>query len=264
MNTIDLTELGKSFIERYDKPTPLYRDEDHAIYWLGVPEDTAFRCNCYLIVDGPEAILVDPGGCNAFSFVKKRVSQIIPPESVQAMILCHQDPDVAGSMVDWISLNPAIKVITSLRTNVLISHYGKAPYDFININDEPVYQFNSLRKLKFIESPFMHFPGAFVTYDVTSRFLFSGDIWGAIDMDWHLVVEDFHHHELNLNLFHLHYMSSNIAARGFLGRIRNLEIHAILPQHGSVIPRALIPKAFSYLENLKCGLDLIYPGLKVK
>jgi len=264
MNTIDLIELGKSFIERYDKPTPLYKDEEHAIYWLGVPEDTAFRCNTYLIVDGHEGILVDPGGRNGFSFVKKRVAQIIPPESVTAMILCHQDPDVAGSMVEWLTLNPVMKVITSIRTNALISHYGNDQYTFFNINEESVFNFNSQRSLRFIESPFLHSPGAFVTHDNTSKFLFSGDIWAAIDMDWRLIVDDFHQHELKLNLFHLDYMSGNIAARGFLNRIRNLEIHAILPQHGSILPREMIPKALQYLENLKCGLDIIYPGLKVR
>jgi flavorubredoxin len=264
MNTIDLVELGRMFMERYEKPTPLFQDDQHAIYWLGVPEDSAFRCNTYLIVDGQEAIIVDPGGKNSFEFVKKRVSQVISLDKVAGLILCHQDPDVAASMFDWLSVDPKLKIITSVRTNILLPHYGKTDYDFVNINENPLWTFISGRQLKFIESPFLHFPGAFATYDELSGFLFSGDVWASIDMDWKLVVDDFNRHELKLSLFHIDYMASNIATRGFVNRLKHFELNAILPQHGSIIPKKHVAKALEYLRDLKCGLDLIHPDLKQK
>ncbi|MEI7897189.1 MAG: MBL fold metallo-hydrolase [bacterium] len=262
MNTIDLVELGRMFMERYEKPTPLFQDDQHAVYWLGVPEDSAFRCNTYLVVDGQEAVIIDPGGRGSFEFIKKRVLQILPVEKLTALIVCHQDPDVAASMTDWLTIDPSLKIITSVRTNILLSHYGKADYTFVSINENPSWFFASGRQMKFIESPFLHFPGAFATYDDTSGFLFSGDVWASIDMDWKLVVDDFSRHELNLSLFHIDYMASNIAARGFVDRLRNIELTAILPQHGSIIPRKHVPRALAYLRELKCGLDLIYPDLR--
>ena len=262
MNTIDLVELGRMFMDRFDKPTPLFHDDQHAVYWLGIPEDSAFRCNTYMIVDGQEAIIVDPGGHNSFDFIKKRVTQVVPLEKVTALIVCHQDPDVAASMTDWLAIDPNIKIITSVRTNILLPHYGKSDYTFFNINEDPIWFFPSGRQLRFIESPFLHFPGAFTTYDKISGFLFSGDIWASIDMDWRLVVEDFNQHELKLSLFHIDYMASNIATRGYVDRLRHLELNAILPQHGSIIPRKHVQKALEYLRELKCGLDLIYPDLK--
>ena len=264
MNTIDLVELGRMFMERYDKPTVLYQDDQHAVYWLGVPEDSAFRCNTYLIVDGQEAIIVDPGGHGSYEFVKKRVAQILPVEKVIALIVCHQDPDVAASITDWLAYDPKITIITSVRTNILLPYYGRSDYTFFNINENPTWLFLSGRQLKFIESPFLHFPGAFTTFDVISGFLFSGDVWASIDMDWHLVVDDFHQHELKLSLFHIDYMAGNIAARGFVNRLKHLELNAILPQHGSIIPRKHVQRALEYLRELKCGLDLIYPDLRQK
>ena len=263
-NAINLAELGKLFEESYDQPTPLYQDENHAVYWLGTPEDSAFRCNTYLITDGDEAIIVDPGGVDVFDFVRRRVEQIIEPSHVSAQILCHQDPDVAGSMVRWLDVNPEMKVITSTRTNILISHYGRDNYAFFNITETSTYTFGSGRSIRFIEAPFLHFPGAFTTYDETSGFLFSGDIWAAIDMDWKLVISDFHRHEFKMNLFHLDYMAGNVAARGFLDRLKGTEVSAILPQHGSVISKAFVEDAFRYLSNLRCGLDILYPDKKRK
>jgi flavorubredoxin len=261
MNTIDLVELGRMFIDNYDKPTPLFQDNQHAVYWLGIPEDSAFRCNTYMVVDGQEAVIVDPGGHDAFVFIKNRAEQIISLDKITSLILCHQDPDVAASMTDWLAIDPEIKIITSVRTNILLPHYGTMNYTFENINENPTWTFLSGRQLNFIESPFLHFPGAFTTYDPTSGFLFSGDIWASIDMDWRLVVDEFNKHVLKLSLFHIDYMASNIAARGFTARIRNLELNALLPQHGSIIPRKFIPKAIEFLRELQCGLDLIYPEL---
>jgi len=264
MNTIDLVGLGKSFMERFDKPTLLYAGDDHSVYWLGMPEDTAFRCNSYLVVDGREGVIIDPGGKDAFEFVHSRVEQVISHEQIVAMVLCHQDPDVAGSMADWLAINPGMKVMATGRTNILLPHYGSSDYAFFNVSEESGYYFSSGRMLRFIESPFMHSPGAFTTLDETSGFLFSGDIWAAVDMEWHLVVDDFHRHELKMNLFHLDYMSSNIAARGYADRISGIPVKAILPQHGSIIPEKFIGQAIAYLTRLKCGTDLIYPDLRQK
>jgi len=258
-NSIDLVRLGKTFTARYERPTPLFEDGRHFIYWLGIPEDSAFHCNTYLITDGDEAIIVDPGGIEYFDFVYRRVEQIIKPDHVIAQILCNQDPDGAGSMVKWLEVSPDMKIITSTRTNILISHYGRGDYNFFNITEQSFFRFPSGNSIRFIEAPFLHFPGAFASLDESSGFLFSGDIWAAIDKDWKLVISDFRSHEFKMNLFHLDYMAANVAARGFIDKLDGLEVNAILPQHGSVIPGSMVREAFNYLSRLKCGLDILYP-----
>lgn len=264
MNIINIENLSTDINQLLHKPTLLFDDGNgHKIYWLGITEETAFRCNCYLIQDQSEAILVDPGNRGHFGFVKRRLEEITPLENVKAMIFCHQDPDVAGSIIDWLQINPKMKVISSDRTNVLLPHYGVSDYDFYSIGGENnfEYVFSSGKKLQFIEAPFLHFPGAFTTYDIESKFLFSGDIWAALDLNWKLVVDDFEDHELKLNLFHLDYMASNIAARGYVMKIEDLKIDSILPQHGSLIPQKYVINAIKYLEELHCGLDIVYPEL---
>lgn len=241
--------------------TPLFQKDSHEIYWLGIDDETAFRCNAYLIRDNDEYILVDPGSRSFYEQVKERVAQITNPTNIKALILCHQDPDVAASMVDWLDFNPDILIISSARTNVLLPHYGKSNYTFYDINEEQTYIFKSGKKLQFIDAPFLHFPGAFTTYDKESCFLFSGDIWAALDTNWNLTTNNFEEHKMNMDLFHLDYMASNIAARGYIRRLEDINIEAILPQHGSIIPHAFVPDALEYLKTLKCGLDLIYSDL---
>lgn len=242
-------------------PTVLFEDGEHAVFWLGIAEETAFRCNVYLVRDGDDAILIDPGSRRYYAQVRQRVAQIMDPQRITGMVLCHQDPDVAASMVDWLDLSPSARVISSARTHVLLPHYGRLVYPAVDVVDQPTLTLAGGGTLRFVEAPFLHFPGAFVTYDCVSGFLFSGDIWAALDLNWRLTVESFEEHAVAMDLFHLDYMASNVAARGFVSRIDGLDIRSILPQHGSIIGSGHVPAALDYLRNLQCGLDIIYAGL---
>jgi flavorubredoxin len=147
---------------------------------------------------------------------------------------------------------------------VLLPHYGRADYQYYDVTENPVYALPSGASLKFVEAPFLHFPGALVTYDTQAHYLFSGDIWAALDFDWALTVNSFDEHIQKMDLFHLDYMASNLAARGFIRRIENFAIDAILPQHGSIIGSQHVVAALDYLRNLRCGTDIIYADMESK
>ena len=92
-------------------PVLLFDDGSHSVYWLGIDEETVFRCNTYLIKDQHEALLIDPGNRRFFGKVLSNVKEIADPRDIKGMILCHQDPDVAASMVDWLELEPDMLVL---------------------------------------------------------------------------------------------------------------------------------------------------------
>lgn len=259
MNAIDLTKLVG--IPDISRPTPLFQQGEHAVYWLGIKEDTAFRCNAYLLVDKDQCLLIDPGSRAHFAETKRRVAQVRPPEQVTGMVLCHQDPDVAASLPDWLEVNPSIKVYTSLRANVLLPFYGNGNYQFVDVGVERALKLPSGAELNFIDAPFLHFAGAVATFDSASGFLFSGDIWAAVSADWSLVVDQFMPHTTKMDMFHIDYMASNIAARGFVRSLEPYAIKAILPQHGSIIPSRHVDDALEYLNELECGTDVLYPDL---
>ena len=71
----------------------------------------------------------------------------------------------------------------------------------------------------------------------------------------------FEDHAAAMDLFHLDYMASNLAARGFVKRLEGVDIQAILPQHGSVIGPEHVASALEYLRTLRCGLDIVYADL---
>jgi len=240
----------------------LFEDGNYQIYWLGLNEESAFRVNVYLIKSGDEALLVDPGNRHFFNFIKKEVEEIMEDTSkVVGAIFHHQDPDVSASIVDWLEIVPDMKVMTTPRTNVLLPFYGTPKYKFYDVTQED-FVFSNGNILSFIESPFLHFPGAFTTYCNTSQFLFTSDIFAALDIEWSLVVEDFDTHKMAMDLFSKDYFACNIATKGYAMKIEDMDIKAILPQHGSIIPKEFVEASIKYLKELQCGVDLIYPYLK--
>ncbi len=243
------------------EPLLLHGEGNHRIYWVGIRHATAFRCNTYLLIDGEEALLIDPGSRAFFPQVRESVARVVEPNRVMGLVLCHQDPDVAASLPDWLALNPRLTVFTSPRTQVLLPHYGVSGYRFYDVEAEPEYQLAGGGGLRFIGAPFLHSPMAFATFDQCSGALFSGDIFAAIDNSWQLVVTQWAAHTAKMDLFHLDYMASHVAAQGFARRLRELPLQAILPQHGSIIPHDFVPDAIGYLEQLQCGLDVLYPDL---
>jgi flavorubredoxin len=60
--------------------------------------------------------------------------------------------------------------------------------------------------------------------------------------------------------FHIFYMASNRALRGFIDKVEPFALNAICPQHGSILPSALATQALAQLKQLPCGLDLLYPA----
>jgi diguanylate cyclase (GGDEF)-like protein/PAS domain S-box-containing protein len=242
------------------KAVLLFRQERHTVYWIGIMEETAFRCNTYLVTDGEEGLLIDPGGRQSFEEIRARVESVLPANRLLGLVMSHQDPDVAASMYDWLKLRPELEIFATPRTHILLSYYCQKKYLSRDIEKNRYVTFKNGNQLHFIPAPFLHFPGAVTTFDPVSGYLFSGDVWAALEVEQEFIVSDFKYHAAKMDLFHKDYMACNKAAKGFTTCLMQRDIKAILPQHGSLIPEHLVQDAITYLRNLQCGLDLIYPA----
>lgn len=173
--------------------------------------------------------------------------------------MCHQDPDVAGSIPLWRSITNA-KLVTSWLWIRFLPHFGFDDVDSVAFplpDEGKTLSFGSTT-LEFIPAHFLHSPGHFTIYDKRSKFLFIGDIGIAtLEEEPSLVIEDMDKHIQVMKPLHERLMASNVALRHWVKRVRSLDIEAIIPQHGGIIPKKHVGKFFNFLSNLKCGVDLI-------
>lgn len=248
------------------------------IYWIGyLDEKASLHCNPYIIIDEGEAVLVDGGSRDDFSTVMLKILRLgINPQDINRLIYQHSDPDLCASIPQFEAIidKKDLKIIAHKKEITFIRYYSSKT-DMVGIDDLGYeYTFKSGRKLKFIETPFAHDPGSFMTYDVKTKTLFSSDIFGSFDKEWslykHLPKEciDCSPKEVctytknpcvgkGVVEFHQSVMPSFNALKYALEQVKSLDIDLIAPQHGSLIDRESDKNAIiRHLESIKeVGFD---------
>ncbi len=224
------------------------------IYWIGMyMEDDPFQCHPYFIENGNESILVDPGSMLEFDAVVKKINAISSMSAVKYIILHHQDPDLAASVPEMEKLidRDDLLIITHSRMVPLVKHY-MIQSDYYEI-DKHAYKLDSKGlHLKFITTPYCHSPGAFVTYEPSTKVLFSGDIFGGIEESWEFYADDNYFEKAKQ--FHAEYMPSRDIFNYALSKIEALDINLIAPQHGSMIEKKRIAPLIAQMKTLECGI----------
>ncbi len=238
----------------------LYDDGEHRVIYLGTQGMGGgdVEVNSYLIVNGQRGFLVDPGGYKVFAKVLSNISKYLDPERIEYIYMCHQDPDVAGSIPLWRKISKARVLVHWLWVRFL-PHFGFEDVESVAepLPDEGKRLTLGSAILQFIPAHFLHSPGHFSIYDERSRFLFTGDI-GFAPLERPLLVYDsIEPHLRGMKQIHERLMASSKALRAWVERVRGLDIEAVLPQHGAIIPGSQVGRFFDFLEGLKCGVDLM-------
>lgn len=234
-------------------------------YWVGRRENTLLERNIYLrsfAMPGRQSIqlLIDPGPPADLLALSENVASLIDGlHNIDLVYANHQDPDVVYNAAYLQKLNPALTVVCSEDTWRLIQFYGLDPKRHYAVE-----RFKGLalklatgHELRFVPTPFCHFRGATMLYDVEARVLYTGDLFGglsylpsfwATERSWE-----------GVKAFHQIYMPTHEALALAVRSIRALEPAPVLlaPQHGSLIPAPLIPYFLDRLESLPVGLNLL-------
>jgi len=244
---------------KYDNAVAVTRD----IFWIGFYDATAkLHCNPYLLVDDQEVVLFDPGSITDFPGIMRKIIDTTDLKIISAVVVSHQDPDVCGNLaiVEDVIDQPDLKIYAHSRTNRLIRHMGLKS-ELVSIDEgEESLTLSSGRKLEFIATPYLHAPGAIMTFDHSTGSLFSSDVFGAVSDGWDLFAPE--NFPQSMDLFHQEYIPANALLKNCMEQLETYDITRILPQHGSIIEGDNIQVAIDHLKTLKCGLDLI-PGISL-
>jgi len=234
------------------------------IWWVGhVLKGDPFQCHVYLIDNGNESILFDPGSKLTWAHTRKKILKIMPLENIKYIVCHHQDPDITAGISDLLEEVGVENrfLVTHWRVRELLEHYGWG-IEFYEIQDNGWQLKAKDIELKFVFTPYMHFPGAFCTYDPKNRVLFSSDIFGGFTKEFSLYAKDAKSYFESMVPFHTHYMPSKQIVNYGLDNIEKYDIDLIAPQHGSIIKKEMISYMIENLRKLDCGIYLEYDGVK--
>ncbi len=239
-----------------DRPVQIADD----IWWVGMRlENDVFQCHAYYLDNGDQGVLLDPGSPLTIEATLESVRQITDIDNIRYLVCHHPDPDIAASLRDLSDVlgRDDVLVVTEWRAEALLKHY-KHRFAYYRVEDHgwrvPL---SPGRDLEFQLTPYLHFPGAMVSYDTGTGTLFSSDLFGGFVPDTGVLVSDDLDYIIeNAKPFHQHYMPSTELLTAGLARIQHRwpHIQQIAPQHGHVIPEPIVDDAFAALAGIDCGV----------
>lgn len=219
----------------------------------------AVGSNQHLIIDGHEAMILDPGGHKIYSKVLSAAFSELGNARITKIFLSHQDPDVVAAINGWLMTTDAVAYASQLWHR-FIPHFGvdQLVHDrLLPIPDEGLRLPLGKSELWILPAHFLHSCGNFQVYDPVAKILYTGDL-GASLVDDRTFVEDFAAHALAMQGFHQRYMQSNRALRAWAKMARSLDVQILAPQHGAMLRGAeTIEQFYRWCEGLACGLDLM-------
>ncbi len=244
----------------------LYESGNHTnIMFDDLSSGAMVQSNQHIIVNGSEAMILDPGGHKVYMSLFAELSSLMPVDGLRYIFFSHQDPDIIAAANGWLMVTSAEALLSGLWMR-FIPHFGvdqlvldriKPIPDSgmsVKLGGEPLY---------IIPAHFLHSPGNFQVYDPTSKILYTGDLGASLGQEY-TAVTDFDAHIRYMEAFHLRYIPSAKALKMWVDMVRTLDVEMMVPQHGAYFPdKELSERFIAWIDGLSVGLDLMEGSFKV-
>jgi flavorubredoxin len=219
------------------------KDPDLAVFDIVIPTEYGTTYNSYLVLGEKESGVID---CVSHAFHAEwleKISEHIPPEKLNFVVINHSEPDHSGAIVELLKVNPEIKVYLSKAAKGFVDNIVNDEYNVRIVEDGEEVDLGG-KKLSFILAPFLHWPDTIFTYDETQSVLFPCDCFGA-----HYSTEKLFNDELEED----EKKSAQLAFRYYYNtimrpykehilkaydKIKGKKIEIIAPSHGPVLREA--------------------------
>ncbi len=218
------------------------------IYWIGsvdwdrrlfdslvpLPDGTSY--NAYLIKGSEKTVLldtVDPSMSNELLSKLKDITKL------DYIISQHAEQDHSGTIPQILKKFPDAKLITSSKAKGMLIDLLHIPEEhFLIVNDGETISIGN-KTLKFIYTPWVHWPETMSTYIMEDKILFSCDFFGSHIATTELFVNDEARViEAAKRYFAEIMMPFRNTIRKNLEKLSSYEIEIIAPSHGQVYPNA--------------------------
>lgn len=215
--------------------------------------------NQHVIIDGAEAMILDPGGAKLYTRVFAELAKASHGAKLRYVFLSHQDPDVVAAVNGWL-LTTQAEGLCSRLWHRFIPHFGSDRMVYERMTPIPD---GGMRlplggaELWILPAHFLHSVGNFHVYDPIAKILYTGDLAASLGQDGR-DVEDFDAHVPFMDGFHRRYMASGKALKAWVRMARTLDVEVVAPQHGAMIRgREKVARLLDWLDDLPCGIDVM-------
>jgi flavorubredoxin len=192
--------------------------------------------NSYLIVDEKIA-LIDTVERSFIDEYLDNIENIISNRPIDYLVINHMEPDHSGALKAIVQKYPDIILVGNKKTFGFVEDYYMSPKNVLEVYDNYVLDLGKHR-LQFQMIPMVHWPETMVTYEETTKIVFSGDAFGSYGTLDGGIFDD----EINLDFYEIEVMRyfTNIVGKycphtqRAIKKLASLDIKMIAATHGPV------------------------------
>lgn len=218
------------------------------IYWLGAndrkkhlfenmwPLPNGVAYNCYLIKDEKTALVDTIESGVSTEFVDK-VEELLEGRTLDYLIINHMELDHSGEIKAIIQRYPNVKIVGNSKTFKVVEAYWGVTENLKQVEDGEELSLG-YHHLKFVMTPWVHWPETMMTYDVTEQVLFSGDAFGSFGTLDGGVFDDeiefaYYKEEMRRYFSNIVGKYANMVQKAFK-KLDGVPVKAVCPVHGPV------------------------------
>jgi NADH oxidase (H2O-forming) len=220
------------------------------VYWIGALDPTlrsfdiilstanGTTYNSYLIRGSEGVAVVDTVKENFSEEFFARLESEADYSDIKVIVLNHLEPDHTGALPELMRRAPQAQLYISQRATsmlkALLKPSGEA-FEYTTVNTGDTVSLGD-RTLRFLHTPFLHWPDTQCTYLEDENILFSGDVFGCHYCDKRLfndLVGDF---RFSFDYYYAHIMRPfKKHVMDALKLIEPLKLKQIAPTHGPIL-----------------------------
>lgn len=178
-----------SLVERKQYDDKRAHQIAEGVWWVGYrPAGHHSSHNPVLLIDGGEAVLINPGSRadDHHRRVKEKVVSLIEPKKIRHIVILHESPDWCASLPLFEKLaGRDVKLYAPPAAVQAIAFYG-CKSSVITLNEGEGIILGSGRTLDYFDLPGLHPAGYGFLHDPKTGTIFSGNILGYPAGEWNL------------------------------------------------------------------------------
>ncbi len=168
-----------------------------------------------------------------------RLESVARYDEITTIVLNHLEPDHSGALPELLRRAPQAKVYLSSRAQMmlkaLLKPSGEKPPEYIPVTTDDTVDLGG-RTLRFLHTPYLHWPDTQCTFLVEEGMLFSGDVFGCHFCDARLFNDAVGDFRFSFEYYYAHIMRpfrENVLDA--LALIEPLDLRLIAPAHGPIL-----------------------------
>ena len=226
---------------------------------IPLPHGTSY--NAYLVKGSEKTALLDTVDPEKVDLLIGHLLKT-GTDKIDYIISHHAEQDHSGSIPDMLMMYPDAKVVTNPKcARMLIDHLHIEPDQIIEVEDGQTLSLGD-KSLKFIYTPWVHWPETMSTWLAEDKILFSCDFFGSHLATGNLFVTDQARTIEGAKRYYGEIMMPfRRTIRGNLKKLEPLGIQMVAPSHGPVWdkPQAIIDAYTEWVDEDRIANKVVVP-----